>query len=57
MLWVVLIGLFSLIVIYLLFATLSVVIDSSTNSCYIKLKRIFKISRENHKSELLKMHT
>jgi len=57
MLWVDLIGLFFLIVICLLFATLSVFIDSSTNSYYIKLKRIFKKSVKNHQSELLKIHT
>lgn len=57
MLWVVLIGLFLLIVIYILFATLPVFIYSSTNSYYILLKRFFNISVENHKSELLKIHT
>ena len=57
MLWVIIIGLFILLVMYLLFATFSIVIDTSTNSYYLELKRIIKISAESDERELLKIHT
>ena len=57
MLWVIIIGLFLLLVMYLLFAPLSIVIDTSTHSYYIELKPIIKISAVSHERELLKIHT
>ncbi len=57
MFWVILIVLFLAIVIYILFARLSMVIDTSTNNYFIELKGIFKISAESDKSEILKLRT
>jgi len=42
---------------YLLFAPLSIVIDTSTHSYYVELKPIIKISAVSHERELLKIHT
>ena len=57
MLWVIIIGLFLLLMMYLLFAPLSIVIDTSTHSYYVELKPIIKISAVSHERELLKIHT
>jgi len=56
MLWVVLIILFIVLIIYLLFASLSVFIDTSINCYYLKLNGIFRINVESHESEIIILH-
>jgi len=53
MLWAILIVLFVSLVIYLLFASLSVFIDTSTDRYYLDLKGIFRIYAESHESEII----
>ncbi len=55
MLWVILIVLFISLVIYLLFATLSIVIDTATDQYYVELKGVFRINAESHESEILRL--
>ncbi len=55
MLWVIIILLIISLVLYLLFATLSIYIDTDNNHYYIHLKGICKLSAESHKTELLKL--
>ncbi len=55
MLWVILILFFLSIVIYLLFARLSLVIDTSTNQYFIKLQGICRIDAEKDETEILKL--
>jgi integrase len=53
MLWAILIVLFISLVIYLLFTSLSVFIDTSANRYCLELKGIFSINAESHASEIL----
>ena len=55
MLWVILILLLVSIVIYLLFARLSLVIDTSTNRYFVKLQGICSINAESDETEILKL--
>lgn len=55
MLWVILILLLLSIVIYLLFARISLFIDTSTNQYFIKLQGIFRINAERDETEILKL--
>ena len=55
MLWVILILLFVSIVIYLLFARISLFIDTSTNRYFIKLQGICSINAERDETEILKL--
>ena len=55
MLWIIIIGLFLLLLIYLLFARLSINIDTGTNQYFIDLKRVFKLYLEFDEIEVLKL--
>tara|TARA_R110000787_G_scaffold96415_6_gene199811 strand:+ start:1784 stop:2278 length:495 start_codon:yes stop_codon:yes gene_type:complete len=55
MLWVFLILLFLSIVIYLLFARISLFIDTSVNRYFIKLQGICSINAERDEAEILKL--
>ena len=55
MLWVILILFLLSIVIYLLFARVSLFIDTSTNQYFIKLQGICKINAERDETEILKL--
>jgi len=55
MLWVILILLLVSIVIYLLFARLSLFIDTSTNRYFVKLQGICSINAESDEAEILKL--
>ena len=55
MLWIVIIGLLILLLIYLLFARLSIYIDTGTNQYYIDLKRVFKLYLEYDEMEVIKL--
>ena len=55
MLWVILILLLLAIVIYLLFARISLVIDTSTNRYFLKLQGICVINAERDEAETLKI--
>lgn len=55
MLWVILILLLLSTVIYLLFARISLFIDTSTNCYFLKLKGICRINVERDETEILKL--
>lgn len=55
MLWVILILLLISIIIYLLFARLSLVIDTSTNRYFLELQGIGSINAEKDATEILKL--
>ena len=55
MLWVILILLIVSIVIYLLFARLSLFIDTSTNRYFVELQGICRINAESDETEILKL--
>lgn len=56
MLWVILILLLFSIIIYLLFARITLFINTSTNQYFIKLQGICKINAEINETEILKLH-
>ena len=55
MLWVILILLLLTIIIYLLFARISLIIDTSTNRYFLKLQGICSIYAERDETEILKI--
>jgi hypothetical protein len=55
MLWIIIIGLIFLLLIYLLFARLSINIDTGTNRYYIDLNRVFKLYLEYDELEVVKL--
>ena len=55
MLWIIIIGLLILLLIYLLFARLSIIIDTRKNQYYIDLDRICKLFLEYDETEVLRL--
>jgi hypothetical protein len=55
MLWIIIIGLLILLLIYLLFARLTINIDTGTNQYYIDLDRVFKLYLEFDETDVLKL--
>jgi len=55
MLWVILILLLISIVIYLLFARISLFIDTSTNRCFVNIQGICSVNVEKDETEILKL--
>ena len=55
MLWIIIIGLFILLLVYLLFARISIKIDTGTNQYYLGLNRVFKLFLEYDETEVLKL--
>jgi hypothetical protein len=55
MLWIIIIGLLILLLIYLLFARLSIIIDTGKNQYYIDFERVCKLFLEYDETEVIRL--